>query len=548
MVVRSDRGLLRVLTAGVVGLLWCSLCLTGAAAVPDGGITPQQLQQLGERNLRVVEASVVEIAATGSPAALEILIALQDGRLYQRSADGAVLVANRIDGTWLYSDPVAGTVGEPLAEGDVAQIRVSNRIRRALSAAIASLSLGADDPAVRLRAARQFVESPDVGLIEPIEQALASETDARVRDALALARAATLVSDRSLSEEELLAAVEELASAGTVPARRALLAMFAEEGSNLDRRRVEAVAVIDRNLARWQRVQDLWFGLSLGSVLLLAAMGLAITFGVMGVINMAHGEMIMLGAYTAFVVQSILRAVAPGLAEISLLIALPAAFLVAGGIGALIERTVIRRLYSRPLETLLATWGISLVLQQAVRSIFGASNLRVETPSWLAGSFELGQLMITWNRLAIFGFSLLMLVAVIVLLRRTPLGLHIRAVTQNRQMAESMGIRSDRVDMLTFALGSGIAGVAGVALSQIANVSPNLGQGYIIDSFMVIVFGGVGNLLGTLVGAMTLGVTTQLVEPALGAVAAKVLILVFIIVFIQFRPRGLFPQKGRAAE
>ena len=548
MVVRSDRGLLRVLTAGVVGLLWCSLCLTGVAAVPDGGITPQQLQQLGERNLRVVEASVVEIAATGSPAALEILIALQDGRLYQRSADGAVLVANRIDGTWLYSDPVAGTVGEPLAEGDVAQIRVSNRIRRALSAAIASLSLGADDPAVRLRAARQFVESPDVGLIEPIEQALASETDARVRDALALARAATLVSDRSLSEEELLAAVEELASAGTVPARRALLAMFAEEGSNLDRRRVEAVAVIDRNLARWQRVQDLWFGLSLGSVLLLAAMGLAITFGVMGVINMAHGEMIMLGAYTAFVVQSILRAVAPGLAEISLLIALPAAFLVAGGIGALIERTVIRRLYSRPLETLLATWGISLVLQQAVRSIFGASNLRVETPSWLAGSFELGQLMITWNRLAIFGFSLLMLVAVIVLLRRTPLGLHIRAVTQNRQMAESMGIRSDRVDMLTFALGSGIAGVAGVALSQIANVSPNLGQGYIIDSFMVIVFGGVGNLLGTLVGAMTLGVTTQLVEPALGAVAAKVLILVFIIVFIQFRPRGLFPQKGRAAE
>ena len=548
MVVRSDRGLLRFLTAGVVGLLWCSLCLTGAAAVPDGGITPQQLQQLGERNLRVVEASVVEIAATGSPAALEILIALQDGRLYQRSADGAVLVANRVAGTWLYSDPVAGAVGEPLAEGDVAQIRVSNRIRRALSAAIASLSLGADDPAVRLRAARQFVESPDVGLIEPIEQALASEPDARVRDALALARAATLVSDRSLSEEELLAAVEELASAGTVPARRALLAMFAEEGSNLDRRRVEAVAVIDRNLARWQRVQDLWFGLSLGSVLLLAAMGLAITFGVMGVINMAHGEMIMLGAYTAFVVQSILRAVAPGLAEISLLIALPAAFLVAGGIGALIERTVIRRLYSRPLETLLATWGISLVLQQAVRSIFGASNLRVETPSWLAGSFELGQLMITWNRLAIFGFSLLMLVAVIVLLRRTPLGLHIRAVTQNRQMAESMGIRSDRVDMLTFALGSGIAGVAGVALSQIANVSPNLGQGYIIDSFMVIVFGGVGNLLGTLVGAMTLGVTTQLVEPALGAVAAKVLILVFIIVFIQFRPRGLFPQKGRAAE
>ncbi|TVS09728.1 MAG: urea ABC transporter permease subunit UrtB [Gammaproteobacteria bacterium] len=518
------------------------------AAAPEEGFDAERLQQLGERNLRVVEQAVADIAASGAPESLEVLLALRDGRLYRRQHDDVIVVANRVDGVMLYSDPLLGTLGEPLADDEVTVIRVSNRIRRALSAAIASLSLGSDDAAVRFAAARQFIDSPDRDLLEAIEEALAVEEVARVRQALEVARAATIASDPGQPDDARMEAVERLAEAGTSRARRVLLSMFAEENSALDLRRDEAVAVIDRNLARWQRAQDLWYGLSLGSVLLLAALGLAITFGVMGVINMAHGEMIMIGAYTTFVVQGVLRGISPALAEVSLLIALPVAFLVAGAIGVLIERTVIRRLYSRPLETLLATWGISLILQQTVRTLFGASNQRVETPSWLSGSFELGQLMITYNRLAILIFALVVLAAVILLLTRTSLGLHIRAVTQNRKMAESMGIRSDRVDMLTFGLGSGIAGIAGVALSQIANVSPNLGQNYIIDSFMVIVFGGVGNLFGTLVGAMTLGVTTQLVEPALGAVAAKVLILVFIIIFIQFRPRGLFPQRGRAAE
>lgn len=549
MVARSDpRRSPRILSAWFASLLFIMLGATAFAAVPGGDLTAEQLERLGERNLRVVETAVADIAASGSPVALEVLRALQDGRLYRRDADGVMLVSVRVGGAQVYSDPLAGTLGEELADADVTLVRVSNRIRRVLSAAIASLSLDSEDPAVRLAAARQFIDSPDSALLEAIETALVDEADGRVRNELEVARAAAIASDPAQSEDARREAVDRLAEAGSNRARRVLIGMFIEEGSELDVRRDAAVEVIDRNLARWQQVQNLWFGLSLGSVLLLAAMGLAITFGVMGVINMAHGEMIMIGAYTTFVVQGILRGISPALAEVSLLIALPVAFLVAGLIGVFIERTVIRRLYSRPLETLLATWGISLILQQLVRTFFGASNQRVETPSWLAGSMEFGQIMITYNRLAILIFALVMLAAVILLLKKTPLGLHIRAVTQNRKMAESMGIRSDRVDMLTFGLGSGIAGVAGVALSQIANVSPNLGQGYIIDSFMVIVFGGVGNLFGTLVGAMTLGITTQLVEPSLGAVAAKVLILVFIIIFIQFRPRGLFPQKGRAAE
>jgi len=298
----------------------------------------------------------------------------------------------------------------------------------------------------------------------------------------------------------------------------------------------------------WSGVQNAWYGLSLGSVLLLAAIGLAITFGVMGVINMAHGEMVMLGAYTTFMVQEIIRARNPALFDYSLFIAVPLAFLFAGSVGILIERCVIRFLYGRPLETLLATWGISLILQQAVRTTFGPTNKEVGNPSWMSGAFELGGITITYNRMWIIVFTLAVFVALLALLRFTRLGLEMRAVTQNRSMAASMGIRTARIDALTFGLGSGIAGIAGVALSQIDNVSPNLGQGYIIDSFLVVVFGGVGNLWGTLVGAMSLGVANKFLEPYAGAVLGKIVLLVVVILFIQKRPRGLFALKGRAVE
>jgi urea transport system permease protein len=305
---------------------------------------------------------------------------------------------------------------------------------------------------------------------------------------------------------------------------------------------------IKRSLALWDIVQNVCYGLSLGSVLLLAAIGLAITFGVMGVINMAHGEMVMIGAYATYVVQEYIASAFPGLADYSLAFAVPTALVFTGFVGLVIERVVIRYLYGRPLETLLATWGVSLILQQAVRTIFGPTNREVRNPSWMSGAFELGGLSITWNRLWIIVFSMAVFVTLLLLLKRSAFGLQMRAVTQNRRMASSMGIRTGWVDAFTFALGSGIAGMAGVALSQIDNVSPNLGQSYIIDSFMVVVFGGVGNLWGTLVGALSLGVVNKFLEPFAGAVLGKILVLVLIILFIQKRPRGLFALKGRAVE
>jgi len=298
----------------------------------------------------------------------------------------------------------------------------------------------------------------------------------------------------------------------------------------------------------WSLVQSAYFGLSLGSVLLLAAAGLAITFGVMGVINMAHGEMVMLGAYTTFVVQGAIRDYAPGLMGASLLIAVPLAFLVSGGVGVVVERGLIRYLYGRPLETLLATWGLSLILQQAVRTIFGANNREVTTPDWMSGATELGGITLTYNRLYIIIFAAMVFIALMLVLRFTRLGLEMRAVTQNRRMAAAMGIATPWVDAATFGLGSGVAGMAGVALSQIDNVSPNLGQGYIIDSFLVVVFGGVGNLWGTAVGALSLGLVNKFLEPLSGAVLGKIVVLVLVILFIQRRPRGLFPLKGRAVE
>jgi urea transport system permease protein len=311
----------------------------------------------------------------------------------------------------------------------------------------------------------------------------------------------------------------------------------------------EVLERIDSRLKLWGVLETIFHGLSLGSVLLLAAVGLAITFGVMGVINMAHGEMVMLGAYTTFVIQTLFREHLPAGLDYSLALAVPAAFLVSGAFGIAIERTVIRFLYGRPLETLLATWGLSLILQQLVRSVFGPTNREVGTPGWMSGAWEVaGGLTLTYNRLWIIFFALAVLACLMLLINRSAFGLRMRAVVQNRRMAASMGIRTGRIDALTFGLGSGIAGIAGVALSQIDNVSPNLGQGYIIDSFLVVVFGGVGSLWGTLVGAMSLGILNKVLEPYAGAVLSKIFVLVGIILFIQKRPRGLFALKGRAVE
>ncbi|MCZ8544988.1 urea ABC transporter permease subunit UrtB [Mesorhizobium qingshengii] len=492
-------------------------------------------------------AVVHELAATGDPAVERPLAALADGNLYIRKADSLVFVGKETgDGVELL-DPLSGEKSADAAKDDITKIKVNNTLRRVIRDALGTLTLGAKDPAVRIAAADTMFKTPDAANIEPLDTAIANETLASVKALLEQARAASvLVSDRP--DADKLAAIALIGARGDRDAVSLLTSVEANAPDAVREAATAAIRNINSTLAFWDAGQNIWYGISLGSVLLLAAIGLAITFGVMGVINMAHGEMVMLGAYTTFVVQQVIRTSFPGLFDWSLVIALPLAFLVAALVGLAIERGVIRFLYGRPLETLLATWGVSLILQQAVRSIFGPTNQEVGNPSWMSGSFNVGQLAITWNRLWILVFALSVFAVLLYVMKRTPWGLQMRAVTANRRMAASMGIRTPWVDALTFALGSGIAGIAGVALSQIDNVSPNLGRGYIIDSFMVVVFGGVGNLWGTLVGAFSLGIVNKFLEPYAGAVLGKIVVLVLIILFIQKRPRGLFALKGRAVE
>ena len=491
--------------------------------------------------LKAIEA----VVASGSERSLDIITALKEGRLYAVKADKAVFILDASDAL------TDAATGEPVT-GDkppgLKKVKVNNRVRGAIEAALGSLGLLGPDPAKRLAAAEAVLKSRDTGALPLVEAAIAKETDSAIKQVLEQARAAVLVADDQAAEADRIAAVKVIAARGDEDAMAILRTLPHDAPESVKAAAAGAISQIENSLALWGAAQNVWYGLSLGSVLLLAAIGLAITFGVMGVINMAHGEMVMLGAYTTFVVQELIRTNAPGLFDYSLAIAIPLAFLVSGTAGFIIERSVIRWLYGRPLETLLATWGLSLILQQAIRTIFGANNRQVGNPSWMSGAFDVGHLTITYNRLWIIVFALLVFVALNIILKATPFGLQMRAVTQNRRMAASMGIRTPWIDAFTFALGSGIAGMAGVALSQIDNVSPNLGQGYIIDSFMVVVFGGVGNLWGTLAGALTLGVANKFLEPYSGAVLAKILVLVFIILFIQKRPRGLFALRGRAVE
>lgn len=509
------------------------------------------------------EAGVTALGAGGDVRAFAVVKALQDGRLLADPAARRVL----IDDGGALKDAATGAVVSPAPPpADLKRVRLNNRLRRAVEAALGALTLRAPDPARRLDAAQAVFKSRDAGALPAVEAALSQETDTRVKSALAMARAAILITSPDAPEAARIEAVGMLRERGDQSALALLSALPPGTPATVQGAADSAAAAIRNRLQIWETAQNAWYGVSLGSVLLLAAIGLAITFGVMGVINMAHGEMVMLGAYTTFVVQEAIRQKAftfaiPGTGigfslplpaaltlDWSLPIAVPLAFVVTGMVGILIEKSVIRFLYGRPLETLLATWGISLILQQAVRTAFGPTNKEVSNPSWMSGAFELGQLSITYNRLWIVCFSLATFAMLLAMLRWTRLGLEMRAVTQNRGMAACVGIRTARIDALTFGLGSGIAGIAGVALSQIDNVSPNLGQSYIIDSFMVVVFGGVGNLWGTLVGAFTLGIANKFLEPFAGAVLGKIAILVLIILFIQRRPRGLFALKGRAVE
>ncbi len=490
-------------------------------------------------------AGVGELAASGSPRAEIIIRALQNGQLMFSAERKAVYIQEAAD---KLTDAATGQPITGSPPDDLDNVRLNNRLRGAIDGALGGLTLLSSDPAKRYAAGEAVFKSREASVLPTLETAIAKEQDPRVKQVLLQARAAITLSSDSATDADKLTAVEIIGLRGDQDALGLLSSLPASTSAAVVKAAGVAALAIQKRLAVWDAVQNAWYGISLGSVLLLAAIGLAITFGVMGVINMAHGEMVMIGAYATYVVQELIRNYDPGLFDYSLAIAFPLAFVVSGIVGILIERCVIRFLYGRPLETLLATWGLSLILQQAVRSAFGPNNREVGNPSWMSGAFDLGGITITYNRMWIICFSLGVFVALLALLRYTRFGLEMRAVTQNRPMAASMGIRTSRVDALTFGLGSGIAGIAGVALSQIDNVSPNLGQGYIIDSFMVVVFGGVGNLWGTFVGSFVLGIANKFLEPYAGAVLGKIAILVLIILFIQKRPRGMFALKGRAVE
>ncbi|MDR3474012.1 MAG: urea ABC transporter permease subunit UrtB [Devosia sp.] len=503
---------------------------------------------VGEFDFDARIVAIKALAATGDPHVSKIFSELENDRLYVSQDGGPVLVQGGTDDAPTYTDPITGQDMTDQVDPDtMVKVKINNNVRAVLDDIANQMTLLSPDRNARLAAAQDMLKDTDPKNLKLLDQALAVEKDPGVKKAMQAAHAMmVLKSDASPADKE--AAIATVAAEGTQDAVSILTAALANAPDDLKPEIDKQIGSINQTLALWGVGQNVWYGISLGSVLLLAAIGLAITFGVMGVINMAHGEMVMLGAYTTYFVQSLINQYAPGMADYSIIVAVPAAFLFTGLVGVGIERGLIRWLYGRPLETLLATWGLSLILQQAIRSIFGASNVLVVTPSWMSGSFALGGLSITLNRLWIVGFTIVVFIILQLVLNRTPLGLQMRAVTQNRRMASAMGIRTPFVDAMTFGLGSGIAGIAGVALSQIDNVSPNLGQNYIIDSFMVVVFGGVGNLWGTLVGALTLGVANKFLEPYAGAVLGKILILVFIILFIQRRPRGLFALKGRAVE
>jgi urea transport system permease protein len=534
-------------------------CASAAAApAPPDALAPL-LSQLPAASYADKRTLIVQMLALHDARVRRLLQAMLDGNLYVRGADSRVFIGNSSAGTGAggageglqLTDPLAPDTSQTAPADGLDKIGVNNQLRKELRVALAQFDLSSADAGVRLSAVKEMLRALDDNGVAVLRERIKVEGDTSVKREIRVGLAlADMDSDDVAKRRAAVAAVADSLSPDVYNRLSAMVQQSPEGTYGESDPVVRAAALaslhgIDRSRMLYSGIQTLLYGLSQGSVLVLAAIGLAITFGVMGVINMAHGELMMLGAYTTYVVQLLM----PNHIGASIIVALPAAFLISGLAGVAIERGIVRHLYGRPLETLLATFGVSLILQQAVRDIFSANNRPVETPAWLAGSVQINEVLaITYNRLYIIVFTFALFLLLLVVLKRTRLGLEVRAVSQNRAMAKAMGVRTEWVDALTFGLGSGIAGVAGVALSQLTNVGPNLGQSYIVDSFMVVVFGGVGNLWGTELGGNALGIVNKLLEPYAGAVLAKIFVLVFLILFIQRRPRGLFPQKGRAAD
>jgi urea transport system permease protein len=529
----------------ILNLLLLALALIVRPAFALNADVVQKLA-FGESDQQV--AAIADLVAEGDEKASLLLQALADGEL--QTAGKRVLIIKGEEGT----DAITGAKVSPLpAERE--DITVNNRLRRELGTALAALKLVSSDRKIRLAAARELAGGAEAAMLPLVKKALSSESDPAIKPLLELIQATLEL--KSGSKEVRIAAIRTLGQSNHPNIKTLLLSVtsksadgsYAEPDEDVRIEAQKSLREVEGRLIWGERAAQLFTGISLGSILLLAALGLAITYGLMGVINMAHGELIMIGAYTTYLIQNLFRAHLPGLFDWYLLVAVPGSFLAAAVVGILLERGVIRFLYGRPLETLLATWGISLFLMQSVRTLFGAQNVQVENPVWMSGGLEImSGVVLPYSRIVIIFFAAFVVLLMWVLLTRTRLGLFVRAVTQNRSMASCVGVATPRVDMLAFGLGSGIAGLAGCALSQIGNVGPDLGQSYIVDSFMVVVLGGVGQLAGTVYAAMGLGFASKLLEAWQGAVLAKIGVLVFIIIFIQKRPQGLFALKGRSVE
>ena len=541
--------MLKLKTYAFIRYLMCiSTLLVGLSLVAPASMAQGVLDQAGEllmSNSFDDKAQAIDLLVTEeNPRTKEVLHLLLDSQLFYHKKENKLYVITDYDEGKL-AKALDGTEQVISKKRDFKKVTLNNNLRRQINRILAELGLNAKSATQREQAVRDLLKDLSLETIDLLKERFTGEQDKSVREMISLALAINDLNN-SNDETQLTQAIKQLDGSLEQEARSALT-RFADttESKTLKKEAQIALKGIEDKVQYYAWLETLYFGLSLGSVLVLAGIGLAITFGVMGVINMAHGELIMIGAYTTYVMQLLM----PDNIGLSILVSIPAAFVVSGLVGIAIERGVIRFLYGRPLETLLATFGISLILQQAVRSIFSPLNRSVATPDWMSGLIQINPVFsLTLSRLYIIIFCLMVFFLLLMVLKKTALGLQVRAVSQNRAMASAMGVRSSRVDALTFGLGSGVAGVAGVALSQLTNVGPNLGQAYIIDSFMVVVFGGVGNLWGTLVAGLSLGVANKIMEPWAGAVLAKILVLIFIILFIQKRPRGLFPQRGRAAE
>ncbi|MFZ6749796.1 urea ABC transporter permease subunit UrtB [Undibacterium sp. Ren11W] len=526
-----------------IAFLLCTHALSAIAAIDAALLKPLTGD---DPDARI--AAVAKIAALASPEAQQVLNALKNDSAYS-TPDGEFLIV--ADGKAFH--PLSGQTSE--TPDGIDGVTVNNRLRAVVDGALSGFKLLSPERTVRLSAALELQKSAAIEQIPLIKIAISKEPDDEILAILRMVMAsANLQSPDAAIRRQAAHALAETNNANLKPVLQAMLeksadGLYAEPDEAVRREVAATLKALDSHLALTEFVGNLVYGISLGSVLLLAALGLAITFGLMGIINMAHGELLMIGAYTTYVVQMLFRSYLPAALDAYLIVALPAAFIVAAAVGIALERTVIRWLYGRPLETLLATWGISLMLMQTVRSIFGAQNVEVANPSWMSGGVTvLGSLVLSYNRIVIVFFSLFVVLAVWLILNKTRLGLFVRAVMQNRRMADCVGVSTAKVDMMTFGLGSGIAGLGGVALSQLGNVGPDLGQSYIVDSFMVVVLGGVGQLAGTVIAAFGLGEVNKFLEPFAGAVMGKIFILIFIIIFIQRRPQGLFALKGRSVE